>query len=155
MLTSIPIALYLMTWWIFSAGVARDLPLVVRDLDHSVMSRSLIRMLDAAPGLKVVRAVDGEAEAFRIIRARAAFGIVSIPADLQEALRSGRGARVQWAYNAQFAAHAGTMTRDVLTVISTLSAGIELQGRFSRGPGPGPAMPQGEPGRIRAPRQLK
>ncbi|MCA1247573.1 ABC transporter permease [Massilia sp. MS-15] len=150
MLTAIPLALYLLTWWIFSAGVARDLPLVVHDRDQSAISRSLIRMLDAAPGLKVVRAVNSEAEAFTMIRARAAFGIVSIPADLQEALRSGQGAKVQWAYNAQFAAHAGAMTRDVRTVVSTLSAGIELQGRASRGAGPGQAMEQVEPVRLRA-----
>jgi len=149
MLTTIPLALYLLTWWIFSAGVARDLPLVVHDRDQSAMSRSLIRMLDAAPGLKVVRVVNSEADAFRMIRARAAFGIVSISADLQEALRSGRGARVQWAYNAQFAAHAGVMTRDVRTVVSTLSAGIELRERASRGAGPGQAMQQLEPVRIR------
>lgn len=149
MLTTIPLALYLMTWWIFSAGVARDLPLVVHDRDQSVMSRSLIRMLDAAPGLKVVLAADNEAEAFRMIRARAAFGIVSIPADLHEAIRAGRGGKVQWAYNAQFAAHAGAMTRDVRMVVSTLSAGIELQGRAGRGAGPDQASEQLEPVRTR------
>lgn len=150
MLTTIPLALYLLTWWIFSAGVARDLPLVVHDRDQSVMSRSLIRMLDAAPGLKVVLAATNEAEAFGMIRARSAFGIVSIPADWQESVRAGRGGRVQWAYNAQFAAHAGTMTRDVRTVVSALSAGIELQGRASRGAGPVQAREQFEPVRTRA-----
>ena len=149
MLTTIPLALYLMTWWIFSAGVARDLPLVVHDRDHSVMSRSLIRMLDAAPGLKVVLSANNEAEALRLVRARAAFGIVSIPADLQDAVRAGRGARVQWAYNAQFASHAGAMTRDVRTVVATLSAGIELQGRAGRGAGPVQAREQVEPVRTR------
>lgn len=150
MLTTIPLALYLLTWWIFSAGVARELPLVVHDRDQSVMSRSLIRMLDAAPGLKVVLAANNEADAFRMIRAREAFGIVSIPADLQESVRAGRGARVQWAFNAQFAAHAGSMTRDVRAVVATLSAGIELPGRASRGAGPDQAMQQLEPVRIRA-----
>ncbi len=133
MLTSIPIALYLMTWWIFSAGVARDLPLIVRDLDHSVMSRSLVRMLDASPGLQVVLAADSDAEAFRLIRERRAYGIVVIPADLQKTMLGGGAAKVQWAYNAQFASHTGAMTRDVRTVVATLSAGIETQGRAKRG----------------------
>ncbi len=150
MLTSIPIALYLMTWWIFSAGVARDLPLVVRDLDHSVMSRSLIRMLDESPGLKVVLAADSDTEAFRLIRERRAFGMVSIPADLQRTILAGAGAKVQWAYNAQFAAHTGSMTRDVRSVVSTLSAGIELQGRARRGAATVQAREQYEPVRTRA-----
>ena len=148
MLSTIPLALYLLTWWIFSAGIARDLPLVVHDRDQSVLSRSLIRMLDAAPGLKVVLAADNEAEAFSMIRERAAFGIVSIPADLHQAIRAGTGGRVQWAYNAQFAAHAGAMTRDVRAVVSTLSAGIELQGRERQGAGPRQAAQQVEPVRI-------
>lgn len=133
MLTSIPVALYLLTWWIFSAGVARDLPLVVIDRDHSVMSRSLIRMLDQSPGLQVALAASSEAEAFHLIRERRAFGIVSIPADLQQTIQGGGAASVQWAYNAQFASHTGAMTRDVRTVVATLSAGIELQGRARRG----------------------
>ncbi|QOY95106.1 ABC transporter permease [Massilia sp. UMI-21] len=149
MLSSIPVVLYLLTWWIFSAGVARELPLVVQDRDHSVMSRQLIRMLDASPGLRVLRAADNDAEALGLIRARQAFGLVSIPAGLQEAVRAGRGARVLWAYNAQFAAHTGAMTRDVRTVVATLSAGIELQGRVQRGAGPGQAGAQLEPLRTR------
>lgn len=149
MLTSIPIALYLMTWWIFSAGVARDLPLVVRDLDHSVMSRSLIRMLDASPGLKVVLAANSDTEAFQLIRERKAFGVVSIPADLQKTILAGGSAKVQWAYNAQFASHTGGMTRDVRTVVSTLSAGIELQGRAKRGVATFQAREQYEPVRTR------
>ena len=149
MLTSIPIALYLMTWWIFSAGVARDLPLVVLDLDHSVMSRSLIRMLDESPGLKVVRVANSESEALHLVRSRDAFGIVSIPADLQKTLQAGAGTKVQWAYNAQFASHTGSMTRDVRAVVSTLSAGIELQARGRRGAAMVQAREQYEPVRIR------
>ena len=148
MLTAIPVALYLLTWWIFSAGVARELPLVVHDRDHSVLSRQLIRMLDASPGLQVVRSVDNEAEALGMIRARQAFGLVSIPADLQQALRAGRGAGVQWVYNAQFAAHAGAMTRDVRTVAATLSAGIEVRARMGRGAAPDQAGLQREPVRT-------
>lgn len=149
MLTSIPLALYLLTWWILSAGVARDLPLVVYDLDNSVMSRSLVRMLDQSPGLKVVLAASREGEAMQMIRERGAYGVVSIPADLQRDVSLGRGVKVQWAYNAQFPSYTGTMTRDVRTVVSTLSAGIELQGRAKRGMAGLQAKAQFEPIRTR------
>ena len=149
MLSSIPVALYLLTWWIFSAGVARDLPLVVHDRDQSAISRNLVRMLDASPGLQVVREAANDAEALRLLRTRQAFGLVSIPAGLQETVLAGRSASVQWAYNAQFAAHAGGMTRDVRTVVATLSAGIELQGRMRRGASPDQAAARLEPVRTR------
>lgn len=150
MLGTIPLALYFLTWWIFSAGVARELPLVVHDLDRSPLSRQLVRMLDASPGLNVVQVAVSETEAVGLLRTRAAFGIVSVPADLQQTLQAGKGARVQWAYNAQFASHAGSMTRDVRAVVATLSAGIELQARAARGAAPGQAGEQLEPVRIRA-----
>ena len=102
MLTTIPLALCLLTWWILSAGVARDLPLVVYDLDQSAMSRGLVRMLDQSPGLKVVLAASRESEAMHMIRERGAYGVLSIPAGLQQDISLGRGVKVQWAYNAQF-----------------------------------------------------
>ena len=149
MLTAIPLALYLLTWWILSAGVARDLPLVVYDLDHSAMSRSLVRMLDQSPGLKVVLAASGESEAMRMIRERGAYGVVSIPAGLQADVSLGRAVKLQWAYNAQFPSYTGSMTRDVRTVVATLSAGIELQGRAKRGMALQQARAQFEPIRTR------
>jgi ABC-2 type transport system permease protein len=149
MLSTIPLALYLLTWWILSAGVARDLPLVVYDLDNSAMSRSLVRMLDQSPGLKVVLAASRESEAMQMVRERRAYGVVSIPAGLQGDVSLGRGVKVQWAYNAQFPSYTGTMTRDVRTVVSTLSAGIELQGRAKRGMPGLQAKAQFEPIRTR------
>jgi ABC-2 type transport system permease protein len=149
MLSAIPLALYLLTWWILSAGVARDLPLVVYDLDQSSMSRSLVRMLDQSPGLKVVHAASRESEAMRMIRARSAYGVVSIPADMQRDVSLGRAVKVQWAYNAQFPSYTGTMTRDVRTVVATMSAGIELQGRAKRGMSGVQAKVQFEPIRTR------
>ncbi len=150
MLSVIPLALYLFAWWIFSSGIPRDLPLVVLDMDHSVMSRSLTRMLDQSPGLQVSANVLHEAEAIALLRERKAYGIVSIPADLQRDIAGGRSAKVQWAYNAQFPSYTGSMTRDVRTVVTTLSAGIELQARAKRGSSPVQAKEVFEPIRTRA-----
>ncbi len=150
MLSWIPLAMYLLTWWIFSAGVARDLPLVVRDLDHSVLSRSLVRMLDQSPGLTVALQAASDGEAMQLIRERGAYGIVSIPAGMQAALSRGENVKVLWAYNAQFASHSGGMTRDVRTVVATMAAGVELQGRLKLGAATVQAREQLEPIRTRA-----
>lgn len=149
MLGWIPLALYLLTWWIFSAGIARDLPLAVRDLDQSAQSRSLVRMLDASPGLRPVLAAS-DAEALSALRAGAVYGIVSIPARLGERLARGEAVTLQWAYNAQYPSHTGAMTRDVRAVVATLSAGAELQGRARRGAGPVQAAQHVEPVATRA-----
>ncbi|MDW1813664.1 ABC transporter permease, partial [Vibrio sp. Vb2362] len=52
-LTWIPILLAMMIWGVFSAGIARDLPIGVVDLQHSQLSRKLIQSLDASSSLAV------------------------------------------------------------------------------------------------------
>ncbi|MFQ3265687.1 MAG: ABC-2 type transport system permease protein, partial [Colwellia sp.] len=49
----VPVLLSLIIWGIFSAGIARDLPIGIVDHDNSSMSRSLIRNYDASPSLAV------------------------------------------------------------------------------------------------------
>lgn len=53
-LTWVPILLALSIWWIFSQNTARELPIGVIDLEHSKLSRLLIRELTATPTLDVV-----------------------------------------------------------------------------------------------------
>jgi ABC-2 type transport system permease protein len=85
-----------------------------------------------------------------MLRQRSAYGIVTIPADLQRDVSTGRSAKVQWAYNAQFPSYTGSMTRDVRTVVTTMSAGIELQARGKRGSAPVQSRELFEPVRTRA-----
>ena len=51
MVTWVPLLGVLVLWWIFSAGLPRHLAVGVVDEDHSSLSRQLVRMLDATPGL--------------------------------------------------------------------------------------------------------
>jgi len=144
MLGWIPLVLYLLTWWIFSAGIARELPLAVRDLDRSSQSRGLLRMLDQSPGLQPLP-VASDADALAVMRAGRVFGILSIPPHMGERLSRGEHVTLGWAYNAQYPSHTGAMTRDVRAVVATLSAGAELQGRARRGSAGVQAMQQLEP----------
>jgi ABC-2 type transport system permease protein len=148
MLTWIPLLVCGLMWWIFSAGIPRNLPLVVIDNDHSELSRTFIRMLDESPGLGVYAVAPSEAAAHHTIRMRRAFGIVAIPRHMQRDVLGGRSVTVQWAFNAQFTSYTGSMTRDVSAVVSTLSAGIEMAARQKRGMGPNQAQQQVEPIRV-------
>lgn len=149
MLTWIPLLLYALTWWIFAAGIARDVPIAVIDQDHSAISRQLVRWLDASPGMQVVAQPTTEAEAMRSLRERHAYGIVILPPHLETNLLNGKSATVEWFYNAQFSAHAGGLARDVRTVVSTLSAGVEINAREKRGASGLQATQQFEPIRAR------
>lgn len=133
MLSWIPVVLCGMLWLVFSAGIARDLPIVVIDNDNSTLSRQLTRWLDASPGIEVAAKVASSDEALHRLRERTAFGYLVIPNDFEQKLLGGRQASVQWLYNAQFSSHAGALLRDVRTVSTTLSAGIEMTARAKKG----------------------
>ncbi|WP_317201215.1 ABC transporter permease [Janthinobacterium sp.] len=149
MLSWIPLLLYALTWAIFSGGIARDIPVAVIDQDNSAVSRQLARWLDASPGVAVVaRPADSEA-ALALLRERRAYGFMLIPRGFETELFNARPASVQWIYNGQFSSHAGGLLRDVRTVVSTLSAGVEITARGKRGAGAVQAAQQFEPIRAR------
>ena len=145
MLSWIPVVLCGMLWLVFSAGIARDLPIVVIDNDNSTLSRQLTRWLDASPGVQVAAKVASNDEALHRLRERTAFGYLVIPGDFEQLLLGGRQATVQWLYNAQFSSHAGALLRDVRTVSTTLSAGIEMTARVKKGMSGVQAAAQFEP----------
>lgn len=145
MLSWIPVVLCGMLWLVFSAGIARDLPIVVIDNDNSTLSRQLTRWLDASPGIEVAAKVASSDEALHRLRERTAFGYLLIPNDFEQKLLGGRQATVQWLYNAQFSSHAGALLRDVRTVSTTLSAGIEMTARAKKGMSGVQAAAQFEP----------
>ncbi|PHV25388.1 ABC transporter [Janthinobacterium sp. BJB426] len=145
MLSWIPVVLCGMLWLVFSAGIARDLPIVVIDNDNSTLSRQLTRWLDASPGIAVAAKVASSDAALHRLRERTAFGYLVIPDDFEQKLLGGRQATVQWLYNAQFSSHAGALLRDVRTVSTTLSAGIEMTARVKKGMSGVQAAAQFEP----------
>ncbi|KAB8060827.1 ABC transporter permease [Janthinobacterium sp. FT14W] len=145
MLSWIPVVLCGILWLVFSAGIARDLPIVVIDNDNSTLSRQLTRWLDASPGIEVAAKVASSDEALHQLRERQAFGYLLIPNDFEQKLLGGRQATVQWLYNAQFSSHAGALLRDVRTVSTTLSAGIEMTARMKKGMSGVQAAAQFEP----------
>jgi len=145
MLSWIPVVLCGMLWLVFSAGIARDLPIVVIDNDNSTLSRQLTRWLDASPGIAVAAKVASSDEALHRLRERTAFGYLLIPNDFEQRLLGGRQSTVQWLYNAQFSSHAGALLRDVRTVSTTLSAGIEMTARVKKGMSGVQAAAQFEP----------
>ena len=53
MVSWVPLLGVALLWWIFSAGLAQQLPIGVLDEDHSALSRQITRMLGASAGLRV------------------------------------------------------------------------------------------------------
>lgn len=133
MVTWVPLLAVALMWWVFSAGLPRHLPVGVVDADQSSLSRQLVRMLDATPGLRVTQHHANHAEAERALRNVQVYAVITVPRDFARTVKEGRAAQVTLLHNAQLGTHSGVLQRDVRAVVGTLSAGIEMAARNRRG----------------------
>ncbi|MGQ0710380.1 MAG: ABC transporter permease [Rhodoferax sp.] len=133
LLSWVPLLGCALLWWIFAAGLPRDLGIGVVDEDHSALSRQLVRWLQASPGLAVQAHFENPAQAQQALREAAVAAVVRIPAGFTSDIKHARtGVFTLW-HNAQWGTHSGLLQRDVRTVVATLSAGIEMLARTKRG----------------------
>ena len=119
--------------WIFSAGQPFRLPIAVWNEDHSSISRQLVRMLEATPGLEVRQQVLNRGEAADALQRMDVYGVVHIPPDLARDVKHGTGGSITLLHNAQLATASSLLQRDVRQVVGTLSAGVEMQAAAKRG----------------------
>lgn len=119
--------------WIFSAGQPFRLPIAVWNEDHSSISRQLVRMLEATPGLEVRQQVLNRGEATEALQRMDVYGVVHIPPDLARDVKHGTGGHITLLHNAQLVTASSLLQRDVRQVVGTLSAGVEMQAAAKRG----------------------
>lgn len=129
----LPLASVFFIWWLFAAQLPFQLPVGVWDEDHSSLSRQISRYLDATPGLKVARQYADAHEAEAALQAGEVYAVIYLPRNLNSDVKSGRGGHMVLNVNAQFGTHSGLIQRDVTTVVGTVSAGIQMQMRVTRG----------------------
>ncbi|MBN2973405.1 ABC transporter permease [Roseomonas aeriglobus] len=110
-----------------SAGVMRDLPIIVIDRDGGIIARELTRRLDAAPGLSVAEEAPSMTIAEDGVRSRKAFAIVLIDRDTTKTVLQGGTAQVVALYNASYSTPAGSVLRDVGSVVQSYGAVLGLE----------------------------
>ena len=68
---------------IFGHGQMENLPVGVVDADQTSLSRSIVRMVDATPELKVTKQYDNETEARKAIQRKEIYGYLLIPSGIK------------------------------------------------------------------------
>jgi ABC-2 type transport system permease protein len=79
----VPIAYPLLYSWIYNNEVVREVPVVVVDDCHSVLSRQFIRQCDASPDVKILAHASDLDEAKSLLSRQVARGIYYIPSDFE------------------------------------------------------------------------
>lgn len=91
----VPVIYPILYAFIYNNEVVRDVPVVVVDGDGSSLSRDFVRRLDASPDVKVVAHAKSLADAQNFVRRREAYGVVSLPSQMNRDLQRGTPVRVQ------------------------------------------------------------
>ena len=91
----VPVIYPIIYAFIYNEEVVRDVPVVVVDGDHSSLSRNFVRRLDASPDVEVVAQANSLAEAQSLVRHHKAYGVVSLPTQMNRDLQRGTPVRVQ------------------------------------------------------------
>lgn len=111
---------------IFGAGLATDLPVGVLDLDRSMLSRSIIRKLDATPDAAVAVTVTDLAEGRRALLAGRIHGLLLLPASLERDALRGRRPEVVFFYNGQTMSAGNVVLRGAGAAVAAATAEVRL-----------------------------
>ncbi|MBY5944942.1 ABC transporter permease [Photobacterium rosenbergii] len=131
--TWLPLMLFAIIWAIFSSGIARDLPVGVVDLDHSQLSRQLVRYYDANPTLAVANTYPSVAEGSHALKGGDIYALVVIPTNLEQDTKLGKSPTATVFYNSQFVLIGKLVKSAVVQAQGTLNAQIDTLRNMASG----------------------
>ena len=133
LVTWLPPLLFFLIWLIMSAGIARNLPVGVVDLDNSSLSRALIRHYDATSALNTDTGFTDLLQGGAALRAGRIYALVVLPADLEKMTRLGRTVQVSAFVNSQFLLIARIINSALLQAHTSFTTKVEIAQNLGRG----------------------
>ncbi|CAE6904569.1 ABC-type multidrug transport system [Vibrio sp. B1REV9] len=132
-LTWMPILLALSIWGVFSAGIARDLPIGVVDLEHSQLSRKMIYSLDASPTLSVDYHYTSTTEAKNAMIEGDIYAYAVIPPNFDQDILMHRQPQLSVFFNSQYILVAKLINSAVAQSQGYFDAQIETMANLAKG----------------------
>jgi len=132
----LPVLMIALLTGIFRAGIPSGMALAVVDLDRSDLSRSMTRMLDAAPEVEVTHQALSLSEARALIVSGAVRGAVWLPAGLERDITRGARPEVVTFYDNQHMSAGSLVARGARGAIETVLSGLRVSIRQGQGQAP-------------------
>lgn len=129
----LPILSFLFFILLFKSGVPHDIPIAVWDQDQTPLSRQLSRMIDATPSAKVAYRITDMNEGERMMKEGKIDAIVALPRNLEKSVYSNQQAAVVAYINNLNLTRNGLLNKDIQTVVTTFSSGIQIQTLLKKG----------------------
>lgn len=144
----LPLVSFALTWGLFSNQYPQDLPVAVVDLDHSALSRTIIKAIDATSVIEVSFRMSDPARAKDLMLRGRIYAMVILPHGLEDDVLRGMGAEVIGYTNTQMLLPGSIVSSGLSAAVATVSAGINFQSRLRRGEMNEAAMAHLEPVNI-------
>lgn len=132
-LTWLPVVLALLIWWIFSEGIARDLPIGVVALESSQLSRQLSRELDASPTLAIQTSYPSVAAAKQAMVEGSIYAYVVIPRHFERDIYQNNPPEVSVFYNSQYILVGKLINSAASRTLATFSAQVGSVKQLAKG----------------------
>jgi len=133
LVTWLPPVLFFLMWLIMSAGIPRDLPVSIVDLDNSSLSRALIRHYDATSALTAETGFSNLLQGADALRAGRIYALIVLPADLEKMTRLGRTVQVSAFINSQFLLIARIVNSALLQAHGSFTTKVEIAQNLGSG----------------------
>lgn len=124
---------------VFGSSVLRNIPIAVVDEDGDGSSRSLIRALDAAPGVYVRSQPATLQQAWHQVRTLEVYAVVYIPRDASRDMARGQSGRIFAFYNASYLTIGQAAFREIAAVVQARGAGLAMDSARYLRAGAGPS----------------
>ncbi len=128
----LPLFSFLFFISMFQAGKASENKVAVLDADQSVLSRMIIRSLDATPEIELTQYVHSLAEARDLIERAEVVAVLDIPKGLENAIYKGDQNPIAFYYANDNLTVGTSVSSAAIKTIKTISAGINLKKRISK-----------------------
>ncbi|UTZ21665.1 ABC transporter permease [Vibrio campbellii] len=132
-LTWVPILLAVTMWSVFSAGIARELPIGVVDLQHSQLSRKMIQSLDASSTLSVDYHYTSATEAKNAMIEGDIYAYAVIPPQFDQDILLHRQPQLSVFFNSQYILVAKLINSAVAQSQGYFDAQLEAMGNLAKG----------------------
>jgi len=129
----LPLFSFVLFTSLFSTGVARKLPVVLVDQDHSKLSRQLIRSVEATPSIDIIKEVDNLNQGKSEIEAWDCYAVLYIPRHFEKNTLRGDAPGVVLYYNNINLAAGSSISKEIRMAVGTLSAQVKAVGKMQTG----------------------
>ncbi len=145
LLVVIPLLTYVFFSTLMPGGLPQDLAIGVVDEDNSMVSRNMVRQVDATQTNNVIRHYTQYYDARKDMQKGVIYGFLVIPEHFESDVTVGRKPTLSFYYNAAYYIAGSLTLRNISTMLATLTGAVNLKNREARGQNQRDAMAQIQP----------